>query len=344
MEIFNNHKQLYFTAFIFFAALSVLVAILPAINNQNNNAPLPNSQPLSDEALKGKYVFIANGCVACHSQQVRNIDMDKTWGTRPNIAADYASNTRMSWWMNTATLMGTERTGPDLTNIGTRLPSVDWNLLHLFNPRAVVEQSIMPAYPWLFEIKETVNENDKVVAVPPEFMKGIKGNVVAKEDALNLVAYLLSLKQTPLPDGKVAPEFLYQKEQSATTQSQSTEADAVPAQPVELDGAKLYAGNCQVCHQANGEGLKGAFPPLKGSEIVLNDDPKTIIDIILNGYNAREEYGEMPNIGTTNKLTAAEISAIINHERTSWGNNARKVPVEEVEKIMEFIKSEKVNQ
>jgi cytochrome c oxidase cbb3-type subunit 2 len=64
----------------------------------------------------------------------------------------------------------------------------------------------------------------------------------------------------------------------------------------------------------------------------------------LNGYNAREEYGEMPNIGTTNKLTAAEISAIINHERTSWGNNARKVPVEEVEKIMEFIKSEKVNQ
>jgi cytochrome c oxidase cbb3-type subunit II len=188
MEIFSNHKRLYITAFMFFVALSLLVAILPAIKNQNNNAPLPGTEALSEEALKGKLVFIANGCVACHSQQVRNVDMDKTWGVRPSVAADYANNTRMSWWMNTAKLMGTERTGPDLTNIGNRLPSIDWHLLHLYNPRAVVAESIMPAYPWMFEVKESADENDKVVNVPEEFLRGQKGTVIAKEEALQLTS------------------------------------------------------------------------------------------------------------------------------------------------------------
>ena len=94
----------------------------------------PNAEPLSEQAIKGKAIYIANGCVACHTQQVRNVDMDKVWGTRPSIAADYAGNNRTDFWRNTATLMGTERTGPDLTNIGNRQPSIDWNLVHLYNP------------------------------------------------------------------------------------------------------------------------------------------------------------------------------------------------------------------
>src|SRR5690349_19953141 len=135
MEIFNNHRTLYAAAFLLFVGLSVFVAVLPAARNQNNNATLPGREVLAGDALAGKHVFIANGCVACHTQQVRNVDMDRSWGTRASVAADYANNTRMSWWMNTATLMGTERTGPDLTNIGNRLPSADWHLVHLYNPR-----------------------------------------------------------------------------------------------------------------------------------------------------------------------------------------------------------------
>lgn len=156
MEFFNNHTRLFRTAFLFFAGLTLLVAILPAINNQQNNQPLPSAEPVTEEAMKGKLVFISNGCVACHTQQVRNVDMDKVWGSRPSIAADYAGIKRTDTWRNTATLMGTERTGPDLTDIGNRQPSSDWNLVHLFNPRIVVKESIMPAYPWLFTIqKET---------------------------------------------------------------------------------------------------------------------------------------------------------------------------------------------
>src|SRR5690606_30574008 len=112
---------------------------------------------------------MANGCVACHTQQVRNLDMDKIWGKRPSIAADYAGITRTDFWRNTATLMGTERTGPDLTDIGNRQPSQAWNLLHLYQPRAVVENSIMPAYPWLFEEKDSVGKDDVEVVVPDKY-------------------------------------------------------------------------------------------------------------------------------------------------------------------------------
>lgn len=337
MEIFSNHKKLFGIAFLFFAGLSIAVAILPAISNQNNNAPLPGSEVLTGDALAGKHVFIANGCVACHTQQVRNVDMDKAWGTRPNVAADYANNTRMTWWMNTATLMGTERTGPDLTNIGNRLPSEDWHLLHLYNPRAVVEESIMPAYPWMFELKDNVSNDDRVVNVPQGFVNGKKGKVVATKEAMQLVAYLLSLKQTPLPDGTASPSFLYKKNADKADGMASSAA-------LELDGSLLYANNCQVCHQANGEGLKGAFPPLKASPIVLNDNPEILIDIIMNGYNAREEYAEMSAIGVINGLNAGEVTAIINHERSSWGNNARIISVAEVEKIMAYIKAQSTNQ
>lgn len=334
MEFFHDHRKLFGVALMLFIGLSILVAIMPAINNQNNNAPLPTSETLSEEALAGKKVFIANGCVACHTQQVRNVDIDKVWGTRPSIAADYAANTRIAWWMNTATLMGTERTGPDLTTIGTRLPSADWHLLHLYNPRAVVEESIMPAYPWLFEWTEHVQEGQKVINLPAELTPSAQKKLVAKEEALQLVAYLQSLKQAQLPDGTPDPEFLYRKKEDNINSVSDTNSG------LKFDGALLYAQNCQACHQANGEGLKGAFPPLKGSPVVLDRDPSTLIEIIMKGYNGREEYAEMPPIGATNGLTAEEITTIINHERSSWGNNASTIDVSEVQKILDYLEKE----
>lgn len=329
MNFFDNHKKLFRTAFLLFAGLTVMVAILPAINNQENNAPLPDAIPLTPDAIAGKNSFIANGCVACHTQQVRNIDMDKMWGSRPSIAADYAANTRTDFWRNTATLMGTERTGPDLTNVGSRQPSLAWNLLHLYQPRTVVTESVMPAYPWLFTVKNEIGKDEIEVIVPDNFRKGITGKIIATKEALQLVAYLQSLKQTPLPDGSPSPDFLYKKEEKI----------ALSDNEINLpDGALLYTNNCQSCHQANGEGLKGAFPPLKGSPVVNGDDLELFVTIIMKGYDARPEYAVMNAVGADNNLTPEEVTAIINHEKTSWGNQAKTVSVEEVKKITEFIK------
>ncbi|WP_347158775.1 cytochrome c [Pontibacter chitinilyticus] len=333
MEFFNDHRKLFATALGLFVLLTMLVAVMPAIHNQNINRPLPNAEALSDEAMAGKLLYISNGCAYCHTQQVRNIEMDKVWGQRPSIAADYAAFHRTDFWRNTATLMGTERTGPDLANVGSRQPSEAWHLLHLYQPRAVVGQSIMPAYPWMFEEKAELEDGDVEIQVPAEFRKGVKGKLVATEDAMHLVAYLQSLKQTPLPEAMPAPEFLYKRQPKDIA-----DAAAAGEEDLGLDGAMLYASNCQSCHQANGEGLPGAFPPLKGSPIVLDDDPQQMIDIVMNGYDPRPEYATMPPVGTNNNLSAAEIAAIINHERTSWGNNARKVPVAEVQKIMDMLK------
>src|SRR5690606_35025994 len=146
-------------------------------------------------------------------------------------------------WRNTATLMGTERTGPDLTDIGNRQPSLEWNLVHLFNPRIVVSESVMPAYPWLFDVKPVPGPDDVVVNVPEAFLDGKGGQIVAREEALQLVAYLQSLKQTELPTERKTPTFLYQR--------QAASASGTDASGTELDGALLYANNCQSCHQAD---------------------------------------------------------------------------------------------
>lgn len=331
MSFYRSHRLLFSAVAALFISLTIAIAILPALHNQASYAPLPGAEPLSGDALKGKAVFIANGCVACHTQQVRNVAMDRVWGERPSIAADYAGIGRTDLWRNTATLMGTERTGPDLTSIGSRQPSDVWHLLHLYAPRSVVPASIMPAYPWLFVEKTETSPGDTVVNVPAPFNPEGR-QVVASPEALQLVAYLLSLKQTPLPDGSAPPAFLY----TASPETGAQDAASGTGAGAALNGATLYAANCQACHQANGEGLKGAFPPLKASPIVTDDDPTRILTIIMKGYTSREKegYPAMPPIGVTNKLTPAQIHAIINHERQSWGNQAREVPLDEVTRIL----------
>ena len=206
--------------------------------------------------------------------------------------------------------MGTERTGPDLTDVGNRQASKDWNLMHLYQPRSVVKQSIMPSYKWLFEMKLNPSKNDVVVSMPAEFLDGKPGKLVAKKEALQLVAYILSLKQTPLPTGTVAQEFLYKKAVGDIPSSKTGDKT--------VDGKALYDMNCAACHQANGEGLKGAFPPLKGSAVVAGDDLELYVDIIMNGYDARADYGVMAAVGTNMNFTEFDVAAIINYERTSW--------------------------
>lgn len=326
MEFFNNHSRLFMTAFLLFLFLTIMIAIVPALENQANNAPLPTAIAPSEQAIRGKGVFIANGCVACHTQQVRSVDMDRIWGQRPGVAADYADNHRVSTMINTATLMGTERTGPDLTDIGNRQPSADWHLLHLYNPRAVVPQSIMPSYPWLFIQVDAVSNGAVEINVPDRYRNASGRKVIATREALDLLAYLQSLRQASL-NVAATPAFLYA----------SGNLTAANKNPEELKGKLLYASNCQSCHQGSGEGLKGAFPPLKGSKVVLSDNLEAYIDIIMNGYDAREEYGVMPAVGKNMKFTEMELTALINHERSNWGNSAKKVTATEVKKILELL-------
>src|SRR5690606_21663122 len=207
----KDHANLVNVSLVVFAVLSTGIAVAPALSMQEENAPLPDMPVMTDQERSGLAIYVAEGCVACHTQQVRNIEMDKTWGPRPSIPSDYYySKQRMNVWQQSPSLLGSERTGPDLTNVGARQAGEQWHLLHLYDPRLVVKGSIMPRYGWLFEEVDSasVAPEQKVLPVPAERLSGASNIVVATQRANDLVAYLLSLKQAPLPTGTAAGAFL----------------------------------------------------------------------------------------------------------------------------------------
>ena len=146
----KDHANLVNVALLVFALLSTGIAVAPALTMQDNNAPLPDMPKMTDQERRGLSIYVAEGCIGCHTQQVRNIEMDKTWGDRPSMPSDYFySKERPNIWQATPSLLGSERTGPDLTNVGKRQASEAWQMLHLYNPRLVVKGSVMPRYGWL---------------------------------------------------------------------------------------------------------------------------------------------------------------------------------------------------
>lgn len=329
LNFHKNHKNLVFTSIAIFLGLSILVAVVPAYELHNVQA-LPSMEPFTPEELNGLKIYTSENCMSCHTQQIRNIEMDMVWGERPSIPSDYYySKKRLDVWRQSPSLLGSERTGPDLTNVAKRQPGIDWHLLHLFNPRIVVEESVMPGYPWLFIEKNEneIKEGEVVVAVPKEFMKNPNKKVVATKKVMDLVAYLLTLKQADLM-GPSPIEFIPAKVKKVASADGEME---------KLDGAILYTNNCAACHQANGKGLEGAFPALAGSDIVNDKDPELLIRIILQGYDSRPEYSVMAPFADL--LTDEEIAAIATHERSSWGNDASEVTAEDVAEIRAYVES-----
>lgn len=176
-------------------ATGVLVLIPYFLTKQIQ--PAKGLKPYTVLQAEGRRVYISEGCVYCHSQQPRDAkqapDTKRGWG-RVSVAGDY--------YYDSPHLLGTMRTGPDLFNIAARQPSKDWHLGHLYQPRAYTPGSIMPSYPYLFNVKKTeeVSKDDEVVNLPPEYAKAGQ-SVVTTPKAQALVAYLLALDHTysPLP-------------------------------------------------------------------------------------------------------------------------------------------------
>jgi len=323
LNFHKNHKLLFGTIFWGFLFLSILIAVMPALWVQEATKPLKWDEPLTELERKGMQVYISEGCVYCHTQQVRPIPMDEVWG-RPSIPADYAYVDRPGVWRQTPAVLGSSRTGPDLSDIGSRQPSAIWQYMHLYNPRSVVKESIMPSFPWLFEVKENPAEDDEVIPVPEEQTPKF-GKVVATDRAKALVAYLLSLKQEPL-----TPPASFDGSAEKAPQKK-TEGVAKAA-----DGALLYSTHCSACHQKNGQGVPGAFPPMAGDPVVTADDPTDHIRIVLYGLQGKTIDGTSyasPMQPFSSILSDEEVAAIINHERTSWGNSAPTITAEDVAKV-----------
>lgn len=186
----NNVWSLVAASAIVYGLLAIVMGVIPGVV-MSNTPPTEGLKPFTAAQARGREIYVSEGCAYCHTQNVRPLQQDLVFG-RPSVAGDYA--------YSTPELLSDHRNGPDLTNIGARQPSTTWQYIHLWEPRAVVHDSIMPRYPWLFDVKSKPGLGDEVVPLPPGFGPS-SGVVVTTEQSRDLVAYLKSLKQVPLRGG-----------------------------------------------------------------------------------------------------------------------------------------------
>lgn len=202
----NRYFPLVVVALGILAFATLMLVIAPGIQMAQRSVP-EGLRPYSEQEQRGRDQYVSLGCVYCHSQQPRAPeqapDGERGWG-RPSVAGDYVYDQPHQ--------LGTMRTGPDILNVGARLPSESWHLTHLYQPRAIFDWSIMPAYPYLFEEKAEASPGDTVVVLPEGFGPA-KGVVVAGPEALDLTAYLLSLDRTyPVPEDSLRDDGYARKE------------------------------------------------------------------------------------------------------------------------------------
>lgn len=159
-------------------------------------------------AEQGRAVYAANGCASCHTQQMRmGADVDRDWGERSTVARDYIRDV--------AAHLGEQRTGPDLSNIGSRKPKLGedpdkyqatWHFRHLYQPQVVSPGSLMPPMRFLFEKRKVTGQQRAIDALKLQGVDALEigpdEEVVPTEAARQLVAYLMSLKRSgyPLPE------------------------------------------------------------------------------------------------------------------------------------------------
>jgi len=125
---------------LFVSAIGGLVQVLPSVLQESLSTPTANARPYTALELEGRDLYIREGCSTCHSQQIRPLLAEVARYGAHSEAGEFVYDRPFLW--------GSKRTGPDLHRVGGRYSDA-WHRVHLINPRTVVPNSIMPAYPWL---------------------------------------------------------------------------------------------------------------------------------------------------------------------------------------------------
>jgi cytochrome c oxidase cbb3-type subunit 2 len=171
------------------AAVGGIVEIVPLYFQRSTTQPVAGLKPYDALQLAGRDVYIREGCYNCHSQMVRPLRSETLRYGPYSVAGEFVYDHPFQW--------GSKRTGPDLHRVGGRY-SDDWHRLHLRNPRDLVPESNMPAYPWLEKATLTPSDSAprmkalRMVGVPysdDEISKSTEA-VTGKTEMDALIAYL----------------------------------------------------------------------------------------------------------------------------------------------------------
>ncbi len=121
-------------------AFGGLVEIVPLFFQHSTTKPVEGLKPYTALQLAGRDIYLREGCYGCHSQMIRPFRAETLRYGHYSVAGEFVYDHPFQW--------GSKRTGPDLQRVGNKY-SDDWHRAHLHNPRDVVPESNMPAYPWL---------------------------------------------------------------------------------------------------------------------------------------------------------------------------------------------------
>ena len=324
----------------------------PTSSTLNEDGTIPEDadlypKPFSGIAQQGAEEYVSLGCATCHTQQVRlleaGFDVERGWGKRPSVPRDYILQNEVS--------IGNTRVGPDLANVGLRDYSDEWLHQHLFEPQSLVEDSICPPSPFLYETKDEPSANTILIKNDKE-----DKHIVPSLRAERIVAYLQSLKQDyELPEisfveePKISADEIAEETEAIEVDSNATQLPSWLAEQIS-SGKEIYmkaapgGGLCFTCHQPNGQGLAGQFPPLAGSDWVLGDKER-LIKITMHGLMGEIEVNGVkynnvmapPGI-PPGSLTNQQIADVLTYIRNDWGNSASSISKEEVKTIRESVK------
>jgi len=170
-------------------AVGGLVEIVPLYFQKSTTEPVPGLKPYTPLQLAGRDIYIREGCYNCHSQMIRPLAAETLRYGHYSTAGEFVYDHPFQW--------GSKRTGPDLHRVGGKY-SDEWQRIHLNNPRDLVPESNMPAYPWLE--KSVLDPADlapkmralRRVGVPYTDVEiaGAAGDVMGKTELDAMVAYL----------------------------------------------------------------------------------------------------------------------------------------------------------
>ena len=188
-EIVEKNVGLMALLMVFAVSIGGLTQIVPLFFQDVVNEPVAGMKPYTALQLEGRDVYIKEGCVGCHSQMIRPFRAETERYGHYSVAGESVWDHPFLW--------GSKRTGPDLARVGGRY-SDEWHRAHLYNPRNVVPESIMPAYPWLVEHsldgKDTAKKMSalRTLGVPysDDDIAGAGDAVKGKTEMDALVAYL----------------------------------------------------------------------------------------------------------------------------------------------------------
>jgi cytochrome c oxidase cbb3-type subunit 2 len=191
-DLIERNPALLIILIILVVAVGGLVEIVPLTFQRSVTEPISGLKPYGALELTGRDIYVREGCNNCHSQMIRPFRAEVERYGPYSVAGEFVYDHPFLW--------GSKRTGPDLQRVGGRY-SDDWHRLHLNNPRDLVPESNMPAYPWLATTPANAADVEakmralRVVGVPysDEAIAGARKEVTGKTELDAVIAYLQGL-------------------------------------------------------------------------------------------------------------------------------------------------------